>query len=42
MTTRGGDTMAVFTCSKCGTTKEGRCKPQKCPSCGEKGTMQKA
>ncbi len=34
--------MAVFKCSKCGATKEGRCKPQKCPKCGEKRTMQKS
>ncbi|GER93868.1 rubredoxin [hot springs metagenome] len=34
--------VAVFKCSKCGTTKEGRCKPQKCPKCGEKGTMLKS
>ncbi|HDO34846.1 MAG TPA: rubredoxin [Nitrospirae bacterium] len=33
--------MAVFKCDKCGTTKEGRCKPRKCPNCGEAGTMQK-
>lgn len=33
--------MAVFKCDKCGTTKEGRCKPKKCPNCGETGTMQK-
>ncbi|MCL4476833.1 MAG: rubredoxin [Nitrospirae bacterium] len=34
--------MAVFRCSSCGATKEGRCKPQKCPGCGEKGTMAKS
>ncbi len=33
--------MAIFKCAKCGTTKEGRCKPQTCPKCNEKGTMQK-
>ncbi len=33
--------MAVFKCETCGATKEGRCKPQKCPGCGEKGTMKK-
>lgn len=33
--------MAVFKCDKCGATKEGRCKPQKCPQCGEKGCMAK-
>jgi len=33
--------MAVFKCEKCGATKEGRCKPKKCPECAEAGTMQK-
>ena len=33
--------MAVFKCEKCGATKEGRCKPKKCPECTEAGTMQK-
>ncbi len=33
--------MAKFVCSKCGAEKEGRCKPQKCPKCDEKGTMVK-
>ncbi len=33
--------MAVFKCEKCGATKEGRCKPKKCPSCTETGCMQK-
>lgn len=33
--------MAVFKCSKCGAVKEGRCKPQACPKCGSKGTIQK-
>ncbi|MBW2467027.1 MAG: rubredoxin [Deltaproteobacteria bacterium] len=33
--------MAVFKCDKCGATKEGRCKPKKCPKCAEIGTMQK-
>ena len=33
--------MAVFKCEKCGATKEGRCKPKKCPACAEAGTMQK-
>ncbi|WP_459935968.1 RCKP-type rubredoxin-like domain-containing protein [Desulfonatronum parangueonense] len=33
--------MAEFICSSCGEKKEGRCKPQKCPKCGEKGTMVK-
>ncbi|MGB9761034.1 MAG: RCKP-type rubredoxin-like domain-containing protein [Caldimicrobium sp.] len=31
--------MALWKCSKCGTTKESRCKPKKCPSCGEADTM---
>jgi rubrerythrin len=34
--------MAVFKCKKCGAVKEGRCKPQKCPNCGEKNTMEKS
>ena len=34
-------TMATFTCDKCGATKEGRCRPKKCPSCGIEGSMQK-
>jgi rubrerythrin len=33
--------MAVFKCEKCGAMKEGRCKPKKCPTCAEAGTMQK-
>jgi rubrerythrin len=33
--------MAVFKCSRCGASKEGRCKPRKCPSCGAQGTMVK-
>lgn len=33
--------MAVFKCEKCGATKEGRCKPKKCPQCGELGCMLK-
>ncbi|WP_339943217.1 RCKP-type rubredoxin-like domain-containing protein [Thermodesulfovibrio sp.] len=33
--------MAIFKCSSCGTTKEGRCKPKKCPKCGKTGTMEK-
>ncbi|QWR76354.1 RCKP-type rubredoxin-like domain-containing protein [Candidatus Magnetomonas plexicatena] len=31
--------MAVFKCEKCGAVKDGKCKPQKCPACGDKGTM---
>jgi len=33
--------MAQFQCSKCGCEKEGRCKPQKCPECGEKKSFEK-
>ncbi|HHT71923.1 MAG: rubredoxin [bacterium] len=33
--------MAVWKCGKCGFEKEGRCKPQKCPQCSEKGTFAK-
>jgi ABC-type ATPase with predicted acetyltransferase domain len=33
--------MAVWKCEKCGTTKESRCKPKKCPSCGEADSMVK-
>jgi len=32
--------MATWKCS-CGFTKEGRCKPQKCEKCGEKGQFVK-
>jgi rubrerythrin len=34
--------MAVFTCEKCGEKVDTRCKPKKCPSCSESGTMCKA
>ncbi len=40
-TRKGGVEMAVFKCESCGATKEGRCKPKKCPKCGETGTMSK-
>lgn len=33
--------MAVFKCGSCGATKEGRCKPRKCPKCGADGKMKK-
>ncbi len=33
--------MAVFKCEKCGETKEGRCKPKKCPTCEATGVMVK-
>ena len=26
--------MAVWKCTSCGATKEGRCKPRKCAQCG--------
>jgi rubrerythrin len=26
--------MAAWICKKCSYTKEGRCKPKKCPKCG--------
>ena len=32
--------LAVWVCS-CGYEKDSRCKPQKCPQCGEKGTFNK-
>ena len=38
---KGGDTMATFECKKCGHVKDGRCRPQKCPECGEKKTFEK-
>jgi len=33
--------MAIWKCSACGETKEGRCKPQKCPKCETKGQFEK-
>ena len=33
--------MATWKCGTCGFTKEGRCKPQKCPQCQEKGNFEK-
>jgi len=33
--------MANWKCTACGYTKEGRCKPQKCPQCQEKGKFEK-
>jgi rubrerythrin len=38
---RGGKKMADFKCSKCGFEKEAKCKPQKCPNCGEKKSFEK-
>ena len=34
--------MTAWICADCGATREGRCKPQKCPSCEQKGTFVKA
>ncbi len=31
--------MATFTCEKCGNKLDTRCKPKKCPTCGEVNTM---
>ena len=31
----------AFKCENCGATKEGRCKPRKCPECGEQNKMKK-
>lgn len=31
--------MATFTCEKCGKAVDTRCKPKKCPDCGESGCM---
>jgi ABC-type ATPase with predicted acetyltransferase domain len=31
--------MAVFKCEKCGGQVDTRCKPKKCPQCGESGCM---
>jgi rubrerythrin len=33
--------MAIFICEKCGSKVDTRCKPKKCPSCSETGTMGK-
>lgn len=33
--------MAKWQCTACGETKEGRCKPQKCPACESKGQFVK-
>jgi rubrerythrin len=34
-----GGLMATFTCEKCGKVVDTRCKPKKCPDCGEPGVM---
>ncbi len=39
---RRRQTMATFKCGKCGFEKDSRCKPQKCPQCGEKKTFEKS
>jgi len=31
--------MAVYTCEKCGGQVDTRCKPKKCPACGEADCM---
>ncbi len=33
--------MAVWTCEKCGSEKEGRCKPKKCAACNGSGPFVK-
>jgi rubrerythrin len=33
--------MATFKCKECGETKEGRCKPRKCPACGAANSFEK-
>ncbi|MBN2232388.1 MAG: rubredoxin [Deltaproteobacteria bacterium] len=33
--------MALWQCEKCGQEKEGRCKPRKCPECGDQGQFVK-
>lgn len=33
--------MSIFKCKKCGYTKEGRCKPKKCPECKEENSFEK-
>ncbi|KUK37408.1 MAG: Uncharacterized protein XD67_1296 [Thermodesulfobacterium commune] len=33
--------MGLWKCSNCGEIKESRCKPKKCPKCGEMNTMVK-
>jgi hypothetical protein len=38
---KGDKIMATWKC-ECGNTKEGRCKPQKCEKCGEKGKFVKS
>ncbi|MEN6438527.1 MAG: RCKP-type rubredoxin-like domain-containing protein [Syntrophobacter sp.] len=33
--------MSTFKCAECGFEKNARCKPQKCPQCGEKKSFEK-
>ncbi|HDL53013.1 MAG TPA: rubredoxin [Proteobacteria bacterium] len=33
--------MATFKCTECGQTKDGRCKPRKCPACGAADSFKK-
>jgi rubrerythrin len=33
--------MATFICSHCGFEKDGKCKPQTCPGCGDKKCFEK-
>nr|WP_246525165.1 acetate--CoA ligase family protein [Geomobilimonas luticola] len=40
--TKEEENMATWKCTTCGYTKEGRCKPQKCPQCQSKGNFEKA
>jgi rubrerythrin len=41
MISYGGDIMGTFKCAACGFEKEAKCKPQKCPQCGEKKSFEK-
>ncbi len=33
--------MGRWICTECGLRKESRCKPRKCPACGEKDSFEK-
>lgn len=33
--------MAIWQCQQCGYEKDARCKPKKCPECGEKDSFGK-
>jgi rubrerythrin len=39
--TKGGGNITTWKCKSCGFSKEGRCKPQKCPQCQRKGGFEK-